>query len=734
MQKKTEWRSRPEGMKNLLKKILLSLPFLTLFGLTVLDTVWLLLGRVPEMVRLLRDGVLLAVLLMLVPFYAKTTWLHERRIFSALRKIFIVLFSAFLIFALADRYFASFPQAASRNSRLYAGTDFFLLSTLAAWLATLLHLALFALLRVLVLYKSRAATLRNFRLLALAILIFAAVSSALGMEKFRAASPFETGPMGAVAFVLVVILIVLNAFRASWITFLNRPQKWIVLLATMIAGGFGVFMTANARWSFVADYSIAYAAILGAISLFVAVYAGISAFLLLLSLPTAGLFDEKIHAIKSLQEVTQSISHFMEKDRLMDSITQRAVQVTKSDFAWLELLNEQKNALHLGSAVQLSEKEREQLPLILHGGLSGWVVQHQKGLLINDVKDDGRAQHLTEWKKNIGALLAVPLISREHVFGVLYSAKRDYFSYDQFDQDMLQAFADQAAIAFENARLLNESLEKERLAQELRVAQEAQKKLIPKNMPVVPGIEVSGISVAAYEVGGDYFDVFKRGDKLAVVVGDVSGKGTAAAFYMAEVKGVIEALGKIYESPREVLVHANQILCRSLEKNSFISLIYAVFDPQMHSMSLSRAGHTPLLWHPHAGEPTFLQPRGMGIGMDQGPLFDLTLEEISLGISPGDNFVFYTDGVIEARDSRNHEFEEKALLQVVRRQRGCKAEMVKEEILKSLHAHVGANRAHDDLTLVVVGVNAGQETERRVERPQTAAALQAAEVMSSYGS
>jgi serine phosphatase RsbU (regulator of sigma subunit) len=697
-------------MKDFLKKILLSLPFLTLLGITLLDTVWLALGRVPEMVRLLRDGVLLAALLMLVPLYTKITWLQERRVFAVLRKSFLLLITGFCIVALTGRYLSSLNADPGRHFRLYAATDFFFLGTLAALLATMLHLALLALLRTLVLYKSKASTLRNFRLLALAILVFAAVSSALGMENFRAGSPFEAGPMGAIAFALVVVLIVLNGFRASWITFLNRRQKWIVLLATIASSVFGVFVTLNVRESFLADYSIAYAATVSAISLFVAVYAGISSCLLLLSLPTAGLFDEKIHAIKSLQEVTQSISHFMEKGRLMDSITQRAVQVTKSDFAWLELLNDKQTELSLGSSVHLSEQEKAALPLGLNGGLSGWVVQHQKGLLINDVKDDGRAQHLTEWKKNIGALLAVPLISREHIFGVLFSAKRDYFSYDQFDQDMLQAFADQAAIAFENAHLLNESLEKERLAQELRVAQEAQKKLLPKDMPVVPGIEVSGVSVAAYEVGGDYFDVFKRGDKLAVVVGDVSGKGTAAAFYMAEVKGVIEALGKIYESPREVLVHANQILGRSLERNAFISLIYAVFDPDSRRMSLGRAGHTPLLWCPHNGEPTFLQPRGMGIGMDRSVLFELTLEEISLGMSPGDNFIFYTDGVVEARDSRNREFEEKMLLHVVKQKKFDKAKLVQEEILRHLRAHVGSSRAHDDFTLVVVGIHEIPET------------------------
>ncbi|NUO84108.1 SpoIIE family protein phosphatase, partial [candidate division KSB1 bacterium] len=441
-----------------------------------------------------------------------------------------------------------------------------------------------------------------------------------------------------------------------------------------------------------------------AIALYFAVYAGVSAFLLFFSLPTAGLFDEKIEAIKSLQELTQSISHFMERDKLTALITQRALQVTKSDFAWLELYEEDQPALELVSAVNLTEEEKATIPLSTQSGISGWVIQNRKSLLANDTHEDPRLQRLSEWKKDVGALLAVPLISREQIFGILYSAKRDYFSYDQFDEDMLQSYADQAAIAFENARLLNVSLEKERLAQELRVAHEAQEKLLPKAMPEVPGIEVAGISIAAQEVGGDYYDVFKLGEKLAVVVGDVSGKGTAAAFYMAQVKGVMEALGRIHESPREVLIQANQILARSLEKNLFISLIYAVFDPLEMRMTLSRAGHNPLLWYPHDEEPTLLQPRGLGIGLDRGALFGATLEEVTLPLSPGDFFVFYTDGVVEARNSRNKEYEEQTLLEVVRQQKHAGADAIKESILQSLRAHVGAQCAHDDFTLVVVGV------------------------------
>ncbi len=697
-------------MKNLLKKILFSVPFFTFLGLTLLDMIWLIVGRTPEIVRLIRDSVLLAALIMLVPLFQQLPVFKDRRILHVLRKLGLGIVAGFLALMLVNQYLMP-SDFESSSSRIYSSTYYFVIGTLAALFLTLLHVALLGLLRILVFYKSKSSTLRNYRVLLLTMLFFAAVNSALGRDSLNAVSPADNGPLGIAAFVLVIVLIVVNAFRTAWIQFLNRRQKWLVFLLAILVCAMGSYLTVEVRLSFVTEYSVAYASLISAIALYIAVYAGVSAFLLFFSLPTAGLFDEKINAIKALQELTQSISHFMERDKLMALITQRALQVTKSDFAWLELYDEKKDALELVSAVNLTEEEKAAIPLQTCSGISGWIIQNRKSLLANDTHDDPRLQPLSEWKKDVGALLAVPLISREQIFGILYTAKHDYFSYDQFDQDMLQSYADQAAIAFENARLLTVSLEKERLAQELLVAHETQEKLLPKTMPHVPGLEVAGFSVAAQEVGGDYYDVFKTGGKLAVVVGDVSGKGTAAAFYMAQVKGVMEALARMHDSPREVLTQANQILSRSLEKNLFISLIYAVFDPSKMRMTFSRAGHNPLLWYPHDNEPVLLQPRGLGLGLDRGALFGASLEEVTLPLSPGDFFVFYTDGVVEARDSRNKEFEEQALLDVVKRQRHGGVTAMKDGILQSLRAHVGASCAHDDFTLVVVGV--GESEVRR---------------------
>lgn len=713
-------------MRRILKNTIISVPFLTFIGVTLIDTAWFMIERIPEIVRLLRDGVLLAAIVLLLPLRHQIKLFTERRIFHTLRYIFFMVLACLLVLIVVDQYLIVSPGDHLRPSRLFVSPRFFLIGTVASFVLILLHLLLSGLIANLIFYKSKSSTPRNFRLLVFAILLVAATSSARGRVNFFFS--FEENWLGEIPFVLLLLLIAVNSFRHRWIDFLNRRQKWVVFLISGLACGMGVMLTQRVIDSFVADHSVAYAAVCGAIALCFSVYAGFTAVALLLHLPTAGSFDEKINAIKTLQEVSQSISHFMEREQLMAMITQRALQVTKSDFAWLELLEGENNDLVLSSAVNLSEDEKQRMPLHRAAGISGWVIQNQKSLLINDVTEDARAVQVQPWKKDIGAILAVPLISRSKILGVLFSAKQDYFGYDQFDQDMLQSFADQAAIAFHNAHLLEESIEKERLAQELRVAHKAQEKLLPKVMPEITGLDVAGVSVAAKEVGGDYYDVFAIGNKLVVVVGDVSGKGAAAAFYMAQVKGVIEAIGRLYESPRDVLIQANRILCRSLEKNLFITLLYAIFDPGTMTMTFSRAGHNPLLCSPKEGEVSFLQPYGMAIGLENGAVFESALEQLTLPLAPGDFFVFYTDGVVEARNMQEEEYQERSLLALVQQRDYKTASALKDRILLSVYDHVGLANPHDDFTVVVVGVTEQQRHKTRAAGREFGAAQELAEL------
>lgn len=255
--------------------------------------------------------------------------------------------------------------------------------------------------------------------------------------------------------------------------------------------------------------------------------------------------------------------------------------------------------------------------------------------------------------------------------------------------------------------LLREQAEKERLEEELRIAREIQMSLLPgKTLETVPGIKVAALCIPAAEVGGDYYDVLPLSDsRMGVLVADVSGKGTSAALYMAELKGLVLSLSRIYESPARLLVEANRILAESMDSRTFVTMTYAVVDTETRSMCFARAGHNPLI-HLQArnGRTRVLTPPGLGLGLDRGEAFERILEEEEVPLEPGDFFLFFTDGLSEAMNEGAELFGESRLQRILEESEGLTSEALRGRILDEVESFVGAAAPHDDLTMVVLKV------------------------------
>ncbi len=201
-------------------------------------------------------------------------------------------------------------------------------------------------------------------------------------------------------------------------------------------------------------------------------------------------------------------------------------------------------------------------------------------------------------------------------------------------------------VAIENSRLIKKSIERERLVQEMTLAQEMQRKLLPQELPTIRGVDIDAISTPAFEVGGDYYDFVELSETtIGIIVGDVSGKGVPAAFYMTEVKGIFQSLSALYASPRDFMVRANAVLSESIDKHSFVSLLYGILDVRTGRFQIARAGHCPLL-HVGRSDSAYLRPDGMGLGLAEDDFFSETIEEHTLQLAPGDACVL--DGVTEA--------------------------------------------------------------------------------------
>jgi sigma-B regulation protein RsbU (phosphoserine phosphatase) len=256
--------------------------------------------------------------------------------------------------------------------------------------------------------------------------------------------------------------------------------------------------------------------------------------------------------------------------------------------------------------------------------------------------------------------------------------------------------------------LLEERNEKRRLEEELRIARTIQMSLLPQGPLSVPGLGVAALCAPAREVGGDYYDFFRLdGGRIGLLIADVAGKGTSAALYMAELKGLMLSLSRIHHSPRALLIEADRIIAHHLDNRSFITMIYAVIDLQGRTLTCARAGHTPFI-RIAAGErhAHVLAPGGMvlGLNLDNGERFARVLTEVTIQLQPGDLFFFFTDGISEAMDGEGACYGESRLTAFLEAHAGESPEAIRDCLLDEVEAFAGAQPQHDDITMIILKV------------------------------
>lgn len=510
---------------------------------------------------------------------------------------------------------------------------------------------------------------------------------------------------------LAVIFIIANAFRLTWVKFTSKKEKWSCLGLSVLCLTGSIFMISGSTlFSYTDSCGYVCGTFFNLIGLFLAIYSGFAAVSLMLHLPTAKTYDRQLEEITSLHDLGRAVKSTLDLDQLVELITAHTSRVLESDACWLELRSETEDRFELVAWSGIGDEEagRQQQDQPLQS-LNQWVVRQQKPVLIKDLTADRRTADLRNWRRKAGSLVCAPLLSQGDVIGVLYALKGHTYSFEREDLLALAAFADQAVVSIENAKLVRASLEKERMEQELKIAREVQMRLLPMTIPRIAGLDMDALSLPAYEVGGDYYDFVQLDrDRLGVAIGDVSGKGTSAAFYMAEIKGILQGLGPIYGQPSSLLSRVNQILHKDLDRRSFITLLYAVISPLDSTLLLARAGHCPLYHLPgDARSGQFITPDGIGLGLEGGPLFDRVIRDETVTYGEGDIFLFFSDGLVEAQTEEGEEFGEQRLDQVMMENRHLTATEIKLALLNAVNNFKEKERLHDDLTLFIIKVDGG---------------------------
>jgi serine phosphatase RsbU (regulator of sigma subunit)/pSer/pThr/pTyr-binding forkhead associated (FHA) protein len=327
------------------------------------------------------------------------------------------------------------------------------------------------------------------------------------------------------------------------------------------------------------------------------------------------------------------------------------------------------------------------------------VVTNGKSVLTSDAQSDPRFMGGTVVLQGVRSVLAVPLGVGENVFGIIYADSP--IAEGRFTEDhlkVLTTLASVAAIRVENARLAERQLEQERLERELQVASEIQQRFQPTAAPQLVGYELQGISFPCYEIGGDYYDFIERANgNLVVALGDVSGKGTAAALLMSSLHAAVHAQVESHESPVTTIQSINRYLVASIPANRFVTLFYAELDPKTGSLAFLNAGHNPPLIVHSGGTMEQLAAGGLPLGI----MADADFREGRTKLQPGDVLVIYSDGVSEAVNPAGEEFGPTRLYEVVARNLDASAAGIRDRIESSLTKFCQGTPAADDITLVI---------------------------------
>lgn len=329
------------------------------------------------------------------------------------------------------------------------------------------------------------------------------------------------------------------------------------------------------------------------------------------------------------------------------------------------------------------------------------VLENHKSVLTADAQHDPRYASQTIALLGIRSVLAVPLsVNENDVFGLIYAdspTTEATFSEDHLN--ILTTLASVAAIRVENARLLEERFERERMERELELATEIQQSFQPSAPPVMDGYEFQGISFSCYEIGGDYYDFIRLHDgKMLIALGDVSGKGTAAALLMSSLHAAIHGQVAAKSPLDEIIRSVNQYLSENTPSNRFVTLFLAELNPLDGSLKFINAGHNPPLIGRTSGAVEQLASGGFPLGIM--PFAEYEIGETRL--ADGEALVVYSDGVSEAENLKGEEFGMDRLSQVIQKNLAASASGLRDKVESSLSMFTQTAPAGDDITLVIV--------------------------------
>jgi serine phosphatase RsbU (regulator of sigma subunit) len=505
----------------------------------------------------------------------------------------------------------------------------------------------------------------------------------------------------SIVFGYLLLLGVILSVNLKWVPYLNFKQKWksilLNLLVTLYLSYLFFYM------SFLTNKEVLVFNLSGNITVqalfaFVLIYALFSVLVTLFNLPTSSVFEQKLEEVLNFQRLSQSRNTDHSEDQIYEILLDSSVSAVIATAAWLEIYESNSTQGKL-LFHKMGMRKKEEIE-------AGIDESKARKLMSSDpVKNLKTNRYLANLKDpDYKSILVFPLFVQNRHLGRLVLLKDLTDGFNREMIEVISTFVNQASISIENYRLLGEALENERYKEELEIAKRVQGSLLPQYLEKNHDFDITAYTKAAAEVGGDYYDTYRiNPHKVALIIGDVSGKGTSAAFHMSQMKGIFQSLVQLDLSPRDFILKANHALGNCLDRTSFITTSFFIIDAAQKQMSFTRAGHCPTLIYKKTEDTVyFLEDSGLGLGILRDDQFEKYIHVNTMQYHPGDILFLYTDGITEAKNPDNEEFGFLRLKEYLKGHSESSPTEIEHGILQALNEFCGTKLPDDDFTMMIV--------------------------------
>jgi sigma-B regulation protein RsbU (phosphoserine phosphatase) len=407
-----------------------------------------------------------------------------------------------------------------------------------------------------------------------------------------------------------------------------------------------------------------------------------------------------VEELSVLNEIATAITSTQTIEKIVDLIVRKCVKHIKVEQGVVMLLDEKDTQNPFHTMIRKQDSTTNLLPFRLDTQLTGWMLMNKAPLLINDFQSDKRFSTVKDVDFPIKSLLSVPMLLKGKMIGLVtvFNKKSDS-GFTINDQRLLGIIAAQSSHVVENARLYQNEQALIKLQEEMRLAYDIQVDLLPKEQPKVEGYQIAGKSIPAKDVGGDYFDFIQMEEnKLSFCLADITGKGMPAALLMANLQATLRGQILDGKSCKDCVAFSNDLLYYNTAPNKFATLFSGILDKKNHEITYCNAGHN---------NPVLISDNNEIIRPDIGGLIvgiapSVPYEEATIKLKPNDVLVIFSDGITEAMNKEEEEFDEPRLLELLKANKDKSSEELIELIISEVNNFTKGQPQSDDMTIVII--------------------------------